>query len=165
MSDVARAIASIPAHLYWLVGKGRTRPSEPLYAIQLIDPESGVAIAEAEAEQLVDAIDAAVAKLTASNPSLFGDKAPPARLPTERSFDDAEGAECSRQPLAAHHRVGTDPSGLASVNGGEPDGKTKETANQSGDLDAAGKAAVSDRPEGDGQMALTDAKAWPERDS
>lgn len=64
MSDVSRAIASIPAHFYWLMGKGRTRPSEPLYAVQVIDPESGIAIAEAEAEQLVDAINAAIERLT-----------------------------------------------------------------------------------------------------
>lgn len=57
------AIASIPPHLYWLIGKGRTRPAEPFYAVQLIDPESGIAIAEAEAEQLADAINAAVEKL------------------------------------------------------------------------------------------------------
>lgn len=63
---VSHALASIPAHLYWLIGKGRTRPSEPLYAVQLIDPESGVAIAEAEAEQLVDAISAAIKQLTTS---------------------------------------------------------------------------------------------------
>ncbi|MCK1568963.1 hypothetical protein IVB08_34460 [Bradyrhizobium sp. 173] len=61
---VSHAISSIPAHLYWLMGKGRTRPTEPLYAVQLIDPESGIAIAEAEAEQLVDAINAAIERLT-----------------------------------------------------------------------------------------------------
>lgn len=64
---VSQALARIPAHLYWLMGKGRTRPSEPLYGVQLIDPESGVAIAEAEAEQLVDAIDAAVKQLPHSH--------------------------------------------------------------------------------------------------
>lgn len=61
--DLSRAIASIPQHLYWLIGKGRTRPKEPLYAVQLIDPESGIAIVETEAEQLADAINAAVKKL------------------------------------------------------------------------------------------------------
>lgn len=60
-----RAVASIPPNIYWLMGKGRTRPKEPLYAVQLIDPESGVAIAEAEAEQLAEAIDAAVKLLGA----------------------------------------------------------------------------------------------------
>lgn len=60
---VSHAIASIPAHLYWLMGKGRTRPTEPLYAVQLIDPESGIAIVETEAEQLADAINAAVEQL------------------------------------------------------------------------------------------------------
>lgn len=61
------ALASIPAHLYWIAGKGRTRPSEPLYGVQLIDRESGIAIAEGEAEQLVDAIVAAVKRLPFSH--------------------------------------------------------------------------------------------------
>lgn len=63
---MSEAIASIPAHLYWLMGKGRTRPSEPLYAVQLVDPESGVAIVETEAEHLADAINAAVGQLNTS---------------------------------------------------------------------------------------------------
>ncbi|MDX3971139.1 MAG: hypothetical protein QHD01_31725 [Bradyrhizobium sp.] len=66
--NVSRALGSIPDHLYWLMGKGRTRPAEPLYAVQLIDPESGIAIAEAEAEQLGDAIAAAVKKLNSAEP-------------------------------------------------------------------------------------------------
>lgn len=56
---------NIPDHLFWLIGKGRTRPTEPLYACQIIDPESGVAIAEAEHEEL----DQAVAKAVAAIPS------------------------------------------------------------------------------------------------
>ncbi len=56
-------LAAIPDHLYWLMGKGRTRPAESLYAVQLIDPESGIAIAEAEAEHLADAVAAAIKKL------------------------------------------------------------------------------------------------------
>ncbi|MCK1693704.1 hypothetical protein [Bradyrhizobium sp. 144] len=66
VQTVSHAIASIPVHLYWLIGKGRTRPTEPLYAVQLIDAESGIAIVETEAEQLVDAINAAVARLNTS---------------------------------------------------------------------------------------------------
>ncbi|MES5483595.1 hypothetical protein QMZ05_12625 [Bradyrhizobium sp. INPA03-11B] len=62
---LSRAIASVPSNLYWMMGKGRIRPKEPLYAVQLIDPESGIAIAEAEAEQLADAIDSAVKLLGA----------------------------------------------------------------------------------------------------
>lgn len=64
---VARAIASIPKTVNWLMGSGRTRPGEPLYAIQLIDPESGIAIVETEAEQLADAINAAVEQLNTSH--------------------------------------------------------------------------------------------------
>lgn len=70
MSDAPRlvnlehAVASIPDRVYWLIGKGRTRPTEPLYAIQLIDPESGVAIVEAEGEILVDTIGAAIKQLS-----------------------------------------------------------------------------------------------------
>ncbi|MCK1503093.1 hypothetical protein [Bradyrhizobium sp. 188] len=66
MSDVSRAIASIPAHFYWLMGKGRTRPSEPLYSVQLIDAESGVAVVETEGEDLADTICAAVEQLNTS---------------------------------------------------------------------------------------------------
>jgi hypothetical protein len=57
------AIASIPASLFWLIGKGRTSPTEPLYAVQLIDPESGVAIVETEGEELAGTINAAVEQL------------------------------------------------------------------------------------------------------
>lgn len=65
---VADAIASIPDRVYWLIGKGRTRPTEPLYAIQLIDPESGVAIIETEGEDLAETIGAAVEKLSRLQP-------------------------------------------------------------------------------------------------
>lgn len=63
---VSRAIASIPDQFYWLMGKGRTRPSEPLYAVQLIDAESGVAVVETEGEDLAGTIRAAVELLHAS---------------------------------------------------------------------------------------------------
>lgn len=52
----------IPSHLFWMAGKGRLTPSEPLYAVQLIDPESGVAIAIAEAETLDEAVCAVLSK-------------------------------------------------------------------------------------------------------
>jgi hypothetical protein len=54
---------AIPDHLYWLIGKGRNRPTEPLFAVQLIDPESGIAIVEKEAETLGAAIAAAIEAL------------------------------------------------------------------------------------------------------
>lgn len=59
----APALTSIPAHLYWLIGRGRNRPSEPMFGCQLIDPESGIVVAEAEAEVLSDAIKSAISKL------------------------------------------------------------------------------------------------------
>lgn len=66
---IADAIASIPDRVYWLIGKGRTRPTEPLYAIQLIDPESGVAIVETEGEDLAETISASVEKLSMLQPA------------------------------------------------------------------------------------------------
>lgn len=68
-AHLAEALASIPASLYWLLGKGRVSPAEPLYAAQLIDPESGIAIAEGEADRLSEAIDIAVAKLATVSPA------------------------------------------------------------------------------------------------
>lgn len=60
---LGRAIGQIPSKLYWLLGKGKTRPDEPLYAAQLLDRATGAILAEAEADDLADAIAAAVAKL------------------------------------------------------------------------------------------------------
>jgi hypothetical protein len=54
------SIGAIPEHLYWLIGKGRTKPSEPIYGAQFIDPESGIAIAEGEGETFDEAIAAAL---------------------------------------------------------------------------------------------------------
>lgn len=63
MTSSVSGIHAIPDHLFWLIGKGRQQPSEPLYAIQIIDPESGVVIAEREGETLDIAIAAALADL------------------------------------------------------------------------------------------------------
>lgn len=60
---VCNAIGRIPENVYWLLGKGRNSPSEPLYGVQLLDPETRIVVAEAEAERLSDAITAAVGKL------------------------------------------------------------------------------------------------------
>ena len=38
--------------LYWMMAKGRLKPSEPLYAAQIIDAESGIAVTEAEHNSL-----------------------------------------------------------------------------------------------------------------
>jgi len=63
--SIMQAIAAIPNNLYWLIGKGRTRPSEPLYGIQILDPESNVAIAEGEADDVAGAVTNALKKLPA----------------------------------------------------------------------------------------------------
>jgi hypothetical protein len=65
---VSRAVNSIPDRVYWLIGSGRTKPTEPLYAIQLIDPESGVAIIETEGEDLAATISDAVEQLARVQP-------------------------------------------------------------------------------------------------
>lgn len=51
--DLSKAINSIPPTVFWMMGKGRIRANEPLYGVQLLDPESGVAVAWAESESLV----------------------------------------------------------------------------------------------------------------
>lgn len=63
--NLDHAVGSIPDQLYWLLGKGRTRPTEPLYAVQIIDPDSGIAVSETEGENLVDTIRAAIEQLNA----------------------------------------------------------------------------------------------------
>lgn len=54
--DLAELIAAIPSQYYWIAAKGRTRPTEPLYAIQILDAETSSIIAQAEAETLEDSI-------------------------------------------------------------------------------------------------------------
>ncbi len=54
--DLAELIAAIPSRFYWIAGKGRERAAEPLYGIQILDPETRVVIAQAEAETLEDSI-------------------------------------------------------------------------------------------------------------
>lgn len=62
-----QALEKIPAYLYWLIGKGRTRPDEPLYAVQLLDPVTHAVVAEAEAERLRFAIEIAVEAVLAKD--------------------------------------------------------------------------------------------------
>ena len=50
----------LPNDLYWLIGKGKTRPDEPLYGVQLLEPGSLKIIAEAEHDDLTEAIAAAI---------------------------------------------------------------------------------------------------------
>lgn len=54
--DLAKLIAAIPDRFYWIAGKGRARPDEPLYGIQILDAETDAIIAEAEADTLEDSV-------------------------------------------------------------------------------------------------------------
>ena len=60
-----QALQSIPSHLNWIIGKGRTRPDEPIYVAQLIDPESGIAVADGHADEIAIAVQIAVRQLPA----------------------------------------------------------------------------------------------------
>jgi hypothetical protein len=51
-ASVQHALNSIPDELYWVIGKGKSRPDEPLYGIQII--------AEAEDDNLIEAIKSAL---------------------------------------------------------------------------------------------------------
>jgi len=44
------AMTLVPADAYWIFGKGRTRPDEPLFGFQILDPATNDVIAEAEHE-------------------------------------------------------------------------------------------------------------------
>jgi hypothetical protein len=55
-------IASIPAHLNFLIGRGKSRPDEPLYGVQILDGLK--VLAETENDDLDAAIGEAVAALT-----------------------------------------------------------------------------------------------------
>ena len=57
-----QALQSIPNHLNWIIGKGRTRPT---YIVQLIDPVSGIAVAEGQADEIAIAVQIAVRQLPA----------------------------------------------------------------------------------------------------
>lgn len=47
-ASVDAALTLIPDGMWWLIGKGRTRPDEPLYGVQILDGERVVAEAETE---------------------------------------------------------------------------------------------------------------------
>lgn len=50
LDSIDDAIGLVPPGLYWLIGAGKTRPAEPLFGAQIIDPASGAVIAEAEGD-------------------------------------------------------------------------------------------------------------------
>lgn len=59
-STVEAALAAIPENVYWLLAKGRLRPQEPLYAIQLLKPGTEEVIAEAEGNSIQECVEAAL---------------------------------------------------------------------------------------------------------
>lgn len=56
------ALASIPENVYWLLAKGRLRPEEPLYAIQLLRPGTEYVIAEAEGDSIQECVAEALSR-------------------------------------------------------------------------------------------------------
>jgi hypothetical protein len=58
-ASVQHALNSIPDELYWVIGKGKTRPDEPLYGIQIMDQKRNI-VAEAEDDSLIEAIKSAL---------------------------------------------------------------------------------------------------------
>ncbi|MCK1503889.1 hypothetical protein [Bradyrhizobium sp. 18] len=60
---LAELVAAIPAQYFWIAGKGRIKPSEPLYAIRILDAETDEVVAQAEADTLEDAIAHALKSL------------------------------------------------------------------------------------------------------
>jgi hypothetical protein len=58
-ASVQHALNSIPEGLFWLIGKGKLRPDEPLYAIQIMDQQRHI-LAEAEDDNLIEAIKMAL---------------------------------------------------------------------------------------------------------
>jgi hypothetical protein len=58
-ASVQHALNSIPDELYWVIGKGKTRPDEPLYGIQIMDKKRNI-VAEAEDDSLIEAIKSAL---------------------------------------------------------------------------------------------------------
>lgn len=55
MDEIQHALNSIPDELFWVIGKGKIRADEPMYAIQLMDQQRNI-LAEAEDDSLIDAI-------------------------------------------------------------------------------------------------------------
>lgn len=62
-ASVQHALNSIPDELYWIIGKGKTRPDEPLYGVQIMDQQRKI-LAEAEDDNLIEAIRMALRDLS-----------------------------------------------------------------------------------------------------
>lgn len=54
-ANLQHALNSIPEGLFWLIGKGKISPDEPLYAIQIMDQQRNI-LAEGEDDNLIEAI-------------------------------------------------------------------------------------------------------------
>lgn len=63
-ANLQHALNSIPDGLFWLIGKGKVRADEPLYAIQIMDQQLNV-LAEAEDDSLIKAISMALRSVNA----------------------------------------------------------------------------------------------------
>lgn len=62
-SGVREALDAIPADLEWLIGKGKTRPDEPMYGVQLRKAGTDIILAQSEHDHLTTAIRLAIAAL------------------------------------------------------------------------------------------------------
>jgi hypothetical protein len=58
----AAELAKLPGNLYWLLAKGRTRPDEPLWGLQITN-QNGSPIAEAEGDHPADVVRLAASRL------------------------------------------------------------------------------------------------------
>jgi len=59
--SLSAALADIPPGLNWLIGKGKTRPDEPPFGVQLL--RGLKVIVETEGDDLCETIKAAIAEL------------------------------------------------------------------------------------------------------
>jgi len=59
----AEELAKLPGDVYWIFAKGRTRPDEPLWGIQITD-KTGIVLALVEGEHPVDTVRHAASLLT-----------------------------------------------------------------------------------------------------
>lgn len=66
MSDMREALTKLEREIdarwpgsYWILGKGRTRPYEPLWGLQVFNADTGAVLGEAEGDTPYDAIDKA----------------------------------------------------------------------------------------------------------
>jgi hypothetical protein len=59
-------LAKLPGDVYWVLGKGRLRPAEPLWAVRITD-QSGETITEVEGDHPADTVRLAAAKLASLN--------------------------------------------------------------------------------------------------